>query len=503
MLALLFVVNARSQYDEPHRPQFHFSPPAHWMNDPNGMVYANGEYHLFYQYYPEATVWGPMHWGHAVSKDLLHWQHLPIALAPDKLGYIFSGSAVFDVNNTSGFGDGKHAPLVAMFTYHDPIGEKAGRHDFQYQGLAYSLDNGRAWTKYDKNPVIPNSEKLHDFRDTKVFWHEPTKSWRVVFAIGDQVRFYSSPDLKTWRQESEFGKTYGSHSGVWECPDLFPLKIAGTKQTKWALLVSINPGGPNGGSATQYFVGDFDGKTFKSDNPPASVMWLDYGRDNYAGVTWSNTPQGRRIFLGWMSNWDYAQAAPTEKWRSAMTLPRELSLVKTAQGLRLAQNPVAETVGLRGAKTLEKQGVTIQSELALPELASSQHEITLVFDLSRATAREFGLELSNTRGEVYKIGYDVAKNAYYSDRTTAGNGDFSKKFATTRHYAPRLSNDKTVKMRMFFDAASCELFADDGRTSLTDIYFPREDFRNYKIFAPGGKVFLLRNQGWQLKSIWR
>ena len=503
LLVVLFVVHARSQDDEPHRPQFHFSPPAHWMNDPNGMVYANGEYHLFYQYYPAATVWGPMHWGHAVSKDLLHWQHLPVALAPDKLGYIFSGSAVFDENNTSGFGDGKHAPLVAMFTYHDPIGEKAGRHDFQYQGLAYSLDNGRTWTKYDKNPVIPNSEKLHDFRDTKVFWHEPTKSWRVVFAIGDQVRFYSSPDLKNWRLESEFGKTFGSHGGVWECPDLFPLKIAGTKQTKWVLLVSLNPGGPNGGSATQYFVGDFDGKTFKSDNPPATVMWLDYGRDNYAGVTWSNAPQGRRIFLGWMSNWDYAQAVPTEKWRSAMTLPRELRLAKTVQGLRLQQLPVAQAANLRGPKLLDKRRLIVNTEQVLSEISSPLNEIDLEIDLSKTTATDFGLELSNTQGEVYKIGFNVAGNAFYSDRLAAGKHAFAEKFAVARHSAPRLSTAKTLTIRLFFDTASVELFADNGATALTDIYFPAGDFSKYKLYGNGGKVFLTRAKAWKLLSIWR
>ena len=489
-----------AQYDEPHRPQIHFSPPANWMNDPNGMVYANGEYHLFYQYYPNDTVWGPMHWGHAVSRDLIHWENLPIALYPDKLGLIFSGSAVVDKQNTSGFGNGKNAPLVAMFTYHLMEGEKAGKTDFQYQGIAYSNDNGRSWTKYDKNPVIPNTEKLKDFRDTKVFWHAETKQWKVVFAVGDHVRFYSSPNLKDWKMTGEFGKTYGSHAGVWECPDLFSMKFNG--KTKWILLQSINPGGANGGSATQYFIGDFDGNTFTSDTKPDEILWLDYGRDNYAGVTWSNAPKNRRIFLGWMSNWDYAQVVPTKKWRSAMTLPRELSLVQTEKGLRLVQNPVKEVEQLRSNQFLGIKNNEIAKELSVGGEKSSLVEMDLEIDLAKTNAKDFGIELSNAKGESYKIGFDVAKNEFYSDRLKSGNHDFSNNFAVKPHIAPRLSNSNILKMHLFFDASSVEFFADDGKNALTDIFFPTEDFTKFKIYG-NDKIFFLQAKAWNLKSIWK
>jgi len=473
-----------------------------WMNDPNGMVYYQGEYHLFYQHYPQDIVWGPMHWGHAVSRDLIHWQNLPIALAPDPLGYIFSGSAVFDRENSSGLGSKDNPPLVAMFTYHDPSGEKAGRTDYQYQGLAYSLDRGRTWTKYEKNPVIPNTEKLKDFRDTKVFWHKPTKKWVVVLAVGNHVRFYSSRDLKEWQQEGEFGSEHGSHGGVWECPDLFPLRIKATNQEKWVLLLSINAGGPNGGSATQYFVGNFDGKTFHNENPSETVLWLDYGRDNYAGVTWSNTPQDRRLFLGWMSNWDYAQKVPTSKWRSAMTLPRELRLIRTDKGVRLEQTPVIEVGQLRDNRLVMRRNFRVQSELKL-NAQSPLNEIAFAVDLSKTRAKTFGINLRNKPGETYRIGFDVAQNNFFSDRTRAGNHDFADNFAVRPHTAARLSNNRILKMRLLFDVASVELFADDGQTVLTEIFFPTEDFNNFEIYADGGAVQFVQFQMWELKSIWR
>lgn len=498
---LVFAVNISAQYDEPHRPQLHFSPPANWMNDPNGMVYANGEYHLFYQYYPNATVWGPMHWGHAVSKDLVHWENLPIALYPDKLGLIFSGSAVLDKENTSVFGTKKNPPLVAMFTYHLMEGEKAGHTDFQYQGIAYSIDNGRTWTKYDKNPVIPNTEKLKDFRDTKVFRNEKLKSWSVVFAVGDHVRFYNSKDLKNWKMTGEFGKIDGTHAGVWECPDIFPMQFGG--KTKWVLLTSINPGGPNGGSATQYFIGDFDGKTFKNDNAPETVLWLDQGRDNYAGVTWSNAPNGRRIFLGWMSNWDYAQKVPTEKWRSAMTLPRELSLQNTEKGLRVVQMPVKETEKLRGEQFLNKKNWDFEKESVVAKQKNTLAEMNLEIDLSKTTAKNFGIELKNEKGGRYKIGYDVETGEFYSDRTRAGIKDFADNFAVKRHSAKRLNKNNILKMHIVFDAASCEMFGDDGEIALTDIFFPTEDFTEFEIYTRNGKTFFTNAQAWTLKSIWR
>ncbi|MEL6303458.1 MAG: glycoside hydrolase family 32 protein, partial [Bacteroidota bacterium] len=325
-------------HEEPYRPQYHFTPKQNWMNDPNGLVFYKGWYHLFYQYYPDDTVWGPMHWGHARSKDMMHWEHMPIALYPDELGLIFSGSAVIDSQNTSGFGSTQNPAMVAMYTYHLMEGEKAGRDDFQTQGIAYSLDEGTTWTKYEGNPVIPNNG-IKDFRDPKVFWHEPTKMWVMALVAGDHVKFYESPNLKEWSHMSDFGKEVGAHGGVWECPDLFPLTDAKSGERKWALLVSINPGAPNGGSGTQYFIGDFDGKEFVSAQREAK--WLDYGTDNYAGVTYNNLPEEERVFIGWMSNWDYARDTPTESWRSAMTLPRKLFLEKDGEDYWLKNLPLA------------------------------------------------------------------------------------------------------------------------------------------------------------------
>lgn len=313
LLALLSLLVSCSQkenkpqlpkYNDAYRPQYHFTPASGWMNDPNGMFYYEGEYHLFYQHYPDSTVWGPMHWGHAVSKDLIHWEHLPIALNPDKNGYIFSGSAVVDWKNTSGLGTKESPPIVAIFTYHDPVGAEAGRNDFQTQGISYSVDKGRTWKVYEQNPVLKNPG-IADFRDPKVSWNDMSKQWVMALAVKDHIEFYGSPDLKQWTKLSEFGNTLGNHGGVWECPDLFPLKDE-AGNTKWVLFVSINPGGPQGGSATQYFIGDFDGRNFI---PQDSVeRWIDYGADNYAGVTWSDIPEddGRRLFIGWMSNWQYA-----------------------------------------------------------------------------------------------------------------------------------------------------------------------------------------------------
>ncbi len=494
---------ASSVSAEPHRPLYHFTPPAKWMNDPNGMLFYEGEYHLFYQYYPDSTVWGPMHWGHAVSPDLVHWTHLPIALFPDSIGLIFSGSAVVDWKNTSGFGVGGKPPLVAMFTYHNMAREKAGAHDMQSQGLAFSNDRGRTWTKYSGNPVIPNPG-LQDFRDTKVLWHEPSQRWIMVLAAGDRVRLYASQNLRQWTQVSEFGASLAAHGGVWECPDLFPIKVEGTNETRWVLLVSINPGGPNGGSATQYFVGNFDGTTFSMDPTFAPAIgvagkeasrgvWLDHGRDNYAGVTWSDIPSedGRRIFIGWMSNWDYATVVPTAAWRSAMTVPRVLTLQRTAVGPRVFSTPVSELRLLRGETlSMPSQRLAGTTVLRLPRgTTPASAEVDLELRIPPGTVTDVALELSNTAGEVYRVGFDASAKQFYSDRTLTPHG-FSPAFATRVHVAPRIANDSIVRMHVYLDRASSELFADGGATALTDIYFPSEDFTAMRLVVTGAAVKL-------------
>ncbi|MCW5923657.1 MAG: glycoside hydrolase family 32 protein [Saprospiraceae bacterium] len=503
------------EYSEPHRPQFHFSPKEKWMNDPNGMFFYEGEYHLFYQFYPDSNVWGPMHWGHAVSKDLTHWEHLPIALYPDSLGYIFSGSAVVDWKNTSGLGHGASGqpPIVAIFTYHDMEAEKAGRSDYQCQGIAFSHDKGRTWTKYEGNPVLPNPKQIRDFRDPKVRWDERSAQWVMALAAYDHIQFWGSPDLKKWRHLSDFGKEWGVHGGVWECPDLFPIVVEGTNDTRWVLLVSINPGGANGGSATQYFVGDFDGQHFKLDDSfvplvrDEKAIWLDYGRDNYAGVTWSDIPNddGRRLFMGWMSNWDYATAVPTAVWRSAMTLPRVLTLNKTSAGYRVFSHPVEALKQLRTTRR-RLEPIEITGTLDLTKtigFSPSQMELMLEFEVDPGTAVDFGVELSNAKGGRYRIGYNAGTALYSSDRTQSGEVAFSEKFANSVHTAPRVSADKNIRLHLFFDVSSAELFADNGATALTDIFFPRENFSTIKIYAENGKVKLANGEAHALKRIWR
>ena len=495
------VTQVANNFQETHRPQFHFSPPAKWMNDPNGMVYHNGEYHLFYQHYPDSTVWGPMHWGHAVSKDMIHWEHLPIALYPDSLGYIFSGSAVVDANNTSGLGTKENPPMVAIYTYHLAEGEKAGKIDYQTQGIAYSTDNGRTWEKYKQNPVLKNPG-IKDFRDPKVSWHEPSKQWVMILAVADHVEFYGSKNLTSWTKLSEFGKTYGGHGGVWECPDLFPLTVDGKQ--KWVMLLSINPGGPNGGSATQYFIGNFDGKTFTSDNPAKTTLWVDHGTDNYAGVTWSNIPQadGRRLFMGWMSNWLYADDVPTDTWRSAMTLPRELSLKNTPQGIRLVSQPVKELSSIR-AESADLKSQTINGEVDLTKSASfpvTLSELTVSLeDIDKS--KDLGIELSNAQGQKLLIGYEPASKQFYIDRSKSGKIDFSKEFPK-KQTAPRLSTGNTLKLQVFIDVASVEVFADNGETVMTSIFFPDANYDQVKLYSKEGAIQLTSGQLTRLKSIW-
>jgi fructan beta-fructosidase len=484
-------------YQEQHRPQFHFSPEKGWMNDPNGLVYDEGTYHLFYQHYPDSNVWGPMHWGHATSTDLVHWTHQPIALYPDSLGYIFSGSAVIDKDNTTGFQVGKEKPLIAIFTYHDIVKEKAGRIDRESQGIAYSSDKGKTWTKFAGNPVLKNKGD-QDFRDPKVLWHEGTKKWIMPLAVGDHLELFSSPDLKDWTKESEFGRAEGSHGGVWECPDLFPLKTKEGEE-KWVLIQNIGRGSVNGGSGAQYFIGKFDGKKFINDNETSKVLWLDYGADNYAGVTWFGAPDNRRIFIGWMSNWDdYATTVPATTWRSATTIPRELSLAETAEGLRLIQKPVAELTRLRK----EKVEVTPRSYTDSLTIESPfvQKELILHFDLLHSTSTTIGFVISNSLHERVIVGYNKTTQEFFVDRTASGKTSFSTKFAR-RHVAP-LPAENMLTVHAYIDNTSIEVFVDDGKRVMTDLFFPNEDYKSLTLFGSQGKTELLKAEVYELKSIW-
>lgn len=464
-------------YNEKYRPQFHFSPEHGWMNDPNGMVYLDGEYHLFYQYNPYGTMWGNMHWGHAVSTDLTSWTYLPTAITPDSLGTIFSGSAVIDVNNTAGFGANA---MVAIYT-------SAGK--VQAQSIAYSTDKGRTFTKYANNPVLANTG-IPDFRDPKVFWNEASNEWIMSLATKQTITFYGSSNLKEWTRLSEFGEGIGAHGGVWECPDLFPLVY--NAKTKWVLLVSINPGGPNGGSATQYFIGDFDGKTFTADKLPYPV-WLDYGRDNYAGVTFSNIPKadGRKIFMGWMSNWDYANNVPTNNFRSAMTVARELGLENNGTHLILTNKPVKELTNLR-ANVNEIKDQIVDKAISIDNILKTykgQFELEMTF--VPQNAKVFGFGLTNSKGEYINFTFDLEQNMLKVDRRNAGIKDFNDKFAS-ESIAP-ITKKGTYTIRLLVDKASTELFINNGETVSTNIVFPSEEYQHITFFTP--------NQSWKAKNI--
>jgi len=458
-------------YNEKYRPQFHFSPEHGWMNDPNGMIYLDGEYHLFYQYNPYGSMWANMSWGHAVSTDLVSWTYLATALTPDSLGAIFSGSAVIDVNNTAGFG--KDA-MVAIYT-------SAGK--VQQQSIAYSTDKGRTFKKYAKNPVLPNPG-ITDFRDPKVSWNEAANQWVMALATKQTVTFFGSPNLKDWTKLSEFGEGIGSHAAVWECPDLFPMTYQG--KTKWVLIVSLNPGGPNGGSATQYFIGDFDGKTFKADALPYP-LWLDYGRDNYAGVTFNNIPKtdSRRIFLGWMSNWDYANQVPTKNFRSSNTVPRELTITNNGKHLVLSSYPVREINKLKG-EVIVKPNLLVQKEATITELLKkNEGSYEIEMTIKPENAGVFGFSLNNSKNETLKFNFDNSTGFFSIDRKKSGLIDFNDRFAMGMNAA--LIKRNAYRIRLLVDKASAEIFINEGEITMTTLFFPTEAMNQLKFYSNEGQ----------------
>lgn len=507
-------------YSEQYRPQLHFSPPQQWMNDPNGLLYYRGTYHLFYQYNPYSTKWGPMHWGHAVSSDLVHWTNRPIALFPDQHGAIFSGSAVVDAGDTSGFGTKGHPPLVAVFTYDNFLKANLGETGYQSQGLAYSLDGGRTWVKYARNPVLRDPQ-VRNFRDPKVFWYAPRHDWIMTLAAGDHVSFYSSPDLKHWTRESNFGRRYGAHFGVWECPDLLEIPVAGERAKKAVLLVSINPGGPNGGSATQYFIGTFDGHAFRLDqdlqgklahgrdssgdpvrDDAGTALWLDYGTDNYAGSTWSGGPPGddRVLFVGWMNNWEYANNVPAGRWRGQMTLPRQLRLVRTSVGLRVESAPVSELKSLR----LQKFVVTTQAVRKpirlTPPTGIKSGLMELELELDSRDARTMDLTLSNGLGEHTTFRIDRGRRRYSVDRSASGAVMFNPAFRRVQT-APIIGNAKRTFVHLFVDRSSLEVFINHGETVFTTLGFPSKPYDTVTLSADQ-PVRLESGAIYALKSIW-
>lgn len=449
---------------ESFRPVYHHTPAYGWMNDPNGMFYKDGLYHLYFQYNPYGSVWGNMHWGHSTSTDLMHWKFEGCAIVPDAWGAIFSGSCVVDHENTAGFG--KEA-VVAFYT----SAKSTPWGDIQMQSMAYSLDNGKTFTKYEGNPILTSSEK--DFRDPKVFWYAPGKHWVMILAVGQHMEIYSSINLKEWKKESEFGAMQGAHGGVWECPDLVEIPVEGSREKKWVLICNLNPGGPFGGSAAQYFVGSFDGKKFVNESP-TQTKWMDWGKDNYATVTWNNAPDGRCIALGWMSNWQYANNVPTRQYRSANTLARDLTLYREGQELYLKSTPSSEVNKARGKKvSIPSFKVSEKHEMVnLFEEKQGAYEVEIV--IQNTGASKIAFCLLNDKGEKVSMYYDLNRKQFVMDRSESGKVDFSKDFPAVT-VAP-VNVDKELTLRLFVDRSSIEAFGEDGKFVMTNLVFPSQPY---------------------------
>lgn len=449
---------------EKFRPVYHHTPAYGWMNDPNGMFYKDGVYHLYFQYNPYGSVWGNMHWGHSTSTDLMHWKFEGCAIVPDAWGAIFSGSCVVDHENTAGFG--KEA-VVAFYT----SAKASPWGDVQSQSMAYSLDNGKTFVKYEGNPILTSSEK--DFRDPKVFWYAPGKHWVMMLAVGQHMEIYSSVNLKEWKKESEFGAMQGAHGGVWECPDLVEIPVEGTREKKWVLICNLNPGGPFGGSAAQYFVGSFDGKKFVNESP-TQTKWMDWGKDNYATVTWNNAPDGRCIALGWMSNWQYANNVPTRQYRSANTLARDLTLYREGQELYLKSTPSSEVKKARGKKvSIPSFRVSEKHEMVnLFEDNQGAYEVEIL--IQNAGASKIAFCLLNDKGEKVSMYYDLNRKQFVMDRSESGTVDFSKDFPAVT-VAPA-NVDKELTLRLFVDRSSIEAFGEDGKFVMTNLVFPSQPY---------------------------
>ncbi|MNK60469.1 Levanase precursor [compost metagenome] len=475
-------------YTERYRPQYHLSVESGNMSDPNGMVYYKGEYHQFYQ--------NSGQWGHAVSQDLVHWEQLPVALMRDELGEIWSGSAVVDWNDTSGFFHGKSG-LVAIFTHFQG--------GLQSQSIAYSSDRGRTWTKYEGNPVIPNPG-LKDFRDPKVIWHEASKRWVMVVSVDNHVRFYSSPDLRTWTETGEFGIDQGSHAAVWECPDLFELPVDGSGKRKWVLTLSVGNNEATKGSTAQYFIGEFDGKTFHNDNPANTVLWTDYGKDFYAAVSYSDIPEkdGRRIWLGWMSNWRYPFTMPTDPWKGNMSIPRELILRDIpGEGIRLIQQPVKELDSLRGtALKLEAQQLAVSSNV-FGKWRGTSYELNTTFTVSADAAFALKVRTDGTGAEETAIRYNAAAGKLTIDRSKSGVVSFEPGFAESFSAPVKPSADGRLPLRIYVDEDTLEVFAEDGAKVLSAIMFPEPTSNGLSLELERGSVKLDEASFYPMRSVWR
>lgn len=465
---------------ETYRPVYHHTPVYGWMNDPNGMFYKDGVYHLYFQYNPYGSMWGNMTWGHSTSTDLTHWTYEGTAIVPDAWGAIFSGSCVVDKDNTAGFGKGA---VVAFYT----SAKSTPWGDIQSQSMAYSLDNGKTFIKYEHNPILTSTER--DFRDPKVFWYAPGKHWVMMLAVGQEMQIYSSGNLKEWKKESSFGAMQGAHGGVWECPDLVEVAVEGSKEKKWVLICNLNPGGPFGGSAAQYFVGSFDGKKFVNESP-TQTKWLDWGKDNYATVTWSNAPAGRCIALGWMSNWQYANNVPTTQYRSANTLARDLTLYRVGGELYLKSKPSPEIKKARAEEkkipTFEVKGNYEVASLLADNKGAYEIEMTIE---NKGTSK-IDFSLMNEKGEKVAMYYDVVRKQFVMDRSASGIVGFSRDFPAVT-VAPVRNTDQ-IHLRLFIDRSSVEAFGEEGEYVMTNLVFPAEPY-NRMVFSSDKGSYIVKS----------
>lgn len=485
-----------------YRPIYHHTPLYGWMNDANGLVYKDGEYHLYFQYNPYGSKWGNMHWGHSVSKDLIHWEHLKPAIARDTLGHIFSGSSIIDHNNSAGYGKN------AMIAFYTSASDEHG----QIQCMAYSNDNGRTFTKYEKNPVLTPFDGLKDFRDPKVFWYEPAQKWYMIVSADKEMRFYSSANLKDWEFLSGFGKGYGVQPNQFECPDFIQLPVDGNPNNKkWVMIVNINPGCLFGGSATEYFIGDFDGKEFKCDTKPEVTKWLDYGKDHYATVCFSNTGD-RIIAVPWMSNWQYANATPIRQYRGANALPRELSLYSKNGDIYMAANAVKETRNLR-KQTNEIHDITLTDEYKTCSITTnSGNAYEIEMDITPGKTGKTGFQLLNEKGEIVDIYLDMKAGRLVMDRTQSGivnlerhgemnvheketdnhrktnSVNYKNDFALGTWAPLSLCEGKTYHLDIFVDKCSIEIFVDEGRIAMTNLVFPTQPYETLRFYTDNNAV---------------
>lgn len=493
ILPSAIVIAQENLYKEKYRPQFHFSPAKNWTNDPNGLVYFSGEYHLFYQYNPFGNKWGHMSWGHAVSRDLVHWKHLPLAIPEKDSIMIFSGSAVVDKNNSSGFAKKPgQIPMVAIYTAHI-IPDASHPDDYkQEQHIAYSLDNGRTWTKYPGNPVLNIHKK--DFRDPKVFWYDKNKKWVMAVVLPHEhlVQVYSSANLKQWAHLSDFGPA-GDTGEIWECPDLLQVPLANEPgKKKWVLINSQQV-------TTQYFVGDFDGRVFRNENPPGKIYRLDYGPDYYASVTYNLPATDLPVLLGWANNWTYANDIPTFPWKSAMSLPRNLTLVKRGAESVLMQQPVAALRSLRTNPLVLNNLIVTNRQ----SLSAHGQQVEMEVALEPGKNSTSGVRLAVGANNVFVVGYDAASEKLYIDRSASINTSFNSKFGALSRYETGLPMvQKKIKLHIFFDNSIIEVFANDGAAVMTAQTFPDGKDDGIELFSDGSPTRFTSVKIWKMKSSW-